>query len=121
MNSLGYYKNKNDLNKSDYDPNENEVFISNNEHKQNQITSIFSNLYRQISNQTDEITYNKNEIKRSVSRQISTVIIEKQGGLANRFVILLLILWYMCSALTLYTNKYIITTRKIDPTLIGKK
>ena len=77
MNSLGYYKNKNDLKKSDYDPNENEVFISNNEHKQNQITSIFSNLYRQISNQTDEITYNKNEVIRKKGRQNNKFFLEK--------------------------------------------
>ena len=87
MNSLGYYKNKNDLNKSDYDPNENEVFISNNEHKQNQITSIFSNLYRQISNQTDEITYNKNEVIGKIHTFINEKLVIKQNvKLKNEFI-----------------------------------
>ena len=37
-----------------------------------------------------------------------SVVIERQGGLANRFVIFLLLLWYLFSAFTLYTNKYIV-------------
>lgn len=48
-----------------------------------------------------------------------SVLIERQGGLANTFVLFLLLLWYFFSALTLYTNKYIVATRKLDPTLVG--
>lgn len=48
-----------------------------------------------------------------------SVLIERQGGLANTFVLFLLFLWYIFSALTLYTNKYIVATRKLDPTLVG--
>lgn len=48
-----------------------------------------------------------------------SVLIERQGGLANSFVFFLLFLWYIFSALTLYTNKYIVATRKLDPTLVG--
>ena len=67
------------------------------------------------------------KLGRSVSREpltskpnaVPAVAIEKSGGLANRFVLMLLMLWYLFSALTLYTNKYIITSRQIDPTIIG--
>lgn len=48
-----------------------------------------------------------------------TVVIERQGGLANRFVLFLLFLWYIFSALTLYTNKYIVGTRKADSFIVG--
>lgn len=47
------------------------------------------------------------------------VVIERQGGLANRFVIFLLFLWYAFSAFTLYTNKFIVTSRKADSFIVG--
>lgn len=53
------------------------------------------------------------------SDHTNSIVIERQGGLANKFVLSLLLTWYMFSALTLYTNKYIVTTRKTDPTLVG--
>lgn len=120
--SLDYHKN--DLNKSDYDPSDNDVFIPSNQNSRRQkIKSIFTNLYRLFFTETDETSHSsreiKNELRKSVSSISKSVVIEKQGGLANRFVLLLLLLWYMCSALTLYTNKYIMATRKVDPTLIG--
>jgi hypothetical protein len=70
----------------------------------------------------DNIDYHNDKADRSsVERNEETrsVVIERQGGLGNRFVIFLLILWYMFSAFTLYTNKYIVTTQRADPTLIG--
>ncbi len=116
-NNKDFYKD--DLNKSDFDPNTSvynklDIFKSNN--KQN-MKFLFTSLYRQISNPVnDETTYNKNEVR---NRLNESVIIEKNGGLKNKFVLLLLFLWYFCSAITLYTNKYIITSRNADPTLIG--
>ncbi|CAF0717269.1 unnamed protein product [Brachionus calyciflorus] len=65
----------------------------------------------------DEDYHNRKPIDKNTENK--SVIIERQGGLANQFVLFLLFLWYFFSALTLYTNKYIVTTRKIDPTLIG--
>lgn len=120
--SLDYHKN--DLNKSDYDPSDNDVFIPSNQSSRRQkIKSIFTNLYRLFFTETDETSHSskelKNVLRKSVSSISKSVVIEKQGGLANRFVLLLLLMWYMCSALTLYTNKYIMATRKVDPTLIG--
>lgn len=68
----------------------------------------------------DEIDYhNKNEFRNSTV-ETKSVVIERQGGLANRFVLLLLLLWYFFSATTLYTNKYIVTSQKADPTIIGE-
>ena len=68
----------------------------------------------------DDIDYhNKNELRNSTV-ETKSVVIERQGGLANRFVLLLLLLWYFFSALTLYTNKYIVTSQKADPTIIGE-
>lgn len=67
----------------------------------------------------DDLDYhNKDEIRTDTS-EVKSVVIERQGGLANRFVLLLLVLWYFFSALTLYTNKYIVTSNKVDPTIIG--
>jgi hypothetical protein len=68
--------------------------------------------------------HNDRDRSRSPSSNLATeaqssVVIERQGGLGNRFVLLLLLLWYFFSAFTLYTNKYIVTTRRSDPTLIG--
>ena len=76
----------------------------------NQIRSAYSS-------ETDY--HNKNEIRTEKSLETKSVIIERQGGLANRFVLFLLVIWYFFSALTLYTNKYIVTSQKIDPTIIG--
>lgn len=60
---------------------------------------------------TDEVNYsNLNHQK---------VLIEKQGGLSNKTVLIILTLWYLFSALTLFTNKYIVTYNKGDPTLLG--
>jgi len=116
-NNKDYYKD--DLNKSDYDPNSsdyNKPDESKSANKTN-VKLFFTSFYRQISNPiNDENAHNKNEIR---NRSNDSVVIEKNGGLANKFVLLLLLLWYFCSAITLYTNKYIITSRKVDPTLIG--
>jgi hypothetical protein len=70
----------------------------------------------------DDIDYHNDRDRSKSSSSLSdtrSVVIERQGGLANRFVVFLLILWYFFSAFTLYTNKYIVTTRRSDPTLIG--
>jgi hypothetical protein len=116
-NNKDYYKD--DLNKSDYDPNSsdyNKPDESKSANKTN-VKLFLTSFYRQISNPiNDENAHNKNEIR---NRSNDSVVIEKNGGLANKFVLLLLLLWYFCSAITLYTNKYIITSRKVDPTLIG--
>ena len=85
--------------------------------------NLFKDEFNQIRNayseEIDDNTYNPKE-SRSEIGDVRSVVIERQGGLANRFVLLLLILWYLFSALTLFTNKYIVTTRKADPTVIGK-
>jgi hypothetical protein len=47
------------------------------------------------------------------------VLIEKHGGLANKVVIAYLVLWYLFSALTLFTNKVIVANIQFDPTLQG--
>jgi solute carrier family 35 protein E2 len=47
------------------------------------------------------------------------VVIERQGGLGNIFVIILIVLWYLFSAFTLYLNKYIVGTQKVNPNLVG--
>ena len=82
--------------------------------KYRRLISIFTRVYQQIADQNGDDTHNKNEV------HLKSVVIEKRGGLKNKFVLTLLLLWYFCSAVTLYSNKYIITTRKVDPTLIGK-
>ena len=87
-----------------------------NEYKIKAKKSLFQNLYRQLCSSDRADTHNTNEKKSSSSQ---SVVIEKFGGLKNKFVLLLLLMWYMCSALTLYTNKYIISSRQTDPTLIG--
>jgi hypothetical protein len=72
-----------------------------------------------IDEQDDNDFHNKLEEK-TVAADSQTVVIERQGGLANKFVLLLLLLWYLFSALTLYTNKYIVSSRKADATITGK-
>jgi hypothetical protein len=47
------------------------------------------------------------------------VTIEKHGGLTNTVVLRILFTWYLFSALTLFTNKYIISYAKGNPTIIG--
>ena len=70
----------------------------------------------------DDIDYHNTKDHRASSSSVfeaRSIVIERQGGLANRFVLFLLFLWYLFSAFTLYTNKYIVATRKLDPTLVG--
>lgn len=78
----------------------------------NQIRNAYSEEIEENS------TYNPKDSRAEVS-DVRSVVIERQGGLANRFVLLLLVLWYFFSALTLFTNKYIVSFRKADPTVIG--
>lgn len=113
MNNSEYFKV--DINKSDYEFNVDSK-SGNAENKKSK--SFFTNLYRQISNTSNEDSHNRNEL-RNKSGPADSLVIEKKGGLRNKYVLFLLLLWYFCSAVTLYTNKYIITSRKIDPTLIG--
>ena len=61
---------------------------------------------------SDEVNYS------SLNNQ--NVIIEKDGGLSNKHVLTILALWYLLSALTLFTNKYLVSNGKGDPTLLGK-
>jgi hypothetical protein len=63
------------------------------------------------TNENDEVNYS------SFNHQ--NVLIEKHGGLSNRHVLAILSLWYFFSALTLFTNKYIVSQSKGDPTLLG--
>ena len=53
------------------------------------------------------------------SNDSQSVVIERQGGLTNKFVLFLLFLWYMFSGFTLYTNKYIVSSKIADPTVVG--
>ena len=93
---------------------------NNNNNKLRSINTFIKEEINQIRNayQDDSDFHNKNEIRHDIN-EIKSVVIERQGGLANRFVLLLLFLWYFFSALTLYTNKYIVTSHKADPTIIG--
>lgn len=70
-----------------------------------------------IEDNIDADFHNTNKTKGPLESQ--TVVIERQGGLANRFVLFLLFLWYTFSAFTLYTNKYIVTSRKADSFIVG--
>lgn len=119
MNNSEYYKIE--LNKSDYDTDNNDAANSLSQ-SQKAMSSVFTKVYRQVSRSlstsADETTHNKNEV-RSKPNTSKSVVIEQQGGLANKFVISLLLLWYLTSALTLYSNKFIMSSRKTDPTLIG--
>jgi solute carrier family 35 protein E2 len=47
------------------------------------------------------------------------ILIEKHGGLLNKTVFAILTVWYILSALTLFTNKHILTNYKGDPTFLG--
>lgn len=109
------------MNNSDYDVNDDET-KSNLSKSQMAMSSALTKVYRQVSRSlstsTDDGTHNKNEV-RSKAGTSKSILIEQQGGLANKFVIFLLLLWYLASAFTLYTNKYIMSSRKTDPTLIG--
>ncbi len=78
--------------------------------------SIRNSLIRS-NNENDDGYHNKEEHK--LSNNVQAIVIERQGGLANRFVLFLLMLWYLSSAFTLYTNKYLVTTGKAHPTIIG--
>lgn len=60
-----------------------------------------------------------NATKAESAVESQTVIIERQGGLANHFVLFLLFVWYVFSALTLYTNKFIVSNRKSDSFVVG--
>jgi hypothetical protein len=48
------------------------------------------------------------------------VIVERQGGTFNKNVLPILVAWYITSALTLFSNKYILTIHKSDTTFLGK-
>jgi len=67
--------------------------------------------FNDLADDEDEVNYSKLNHQK--------VLIEKHGGLANRAVIVYLILWYVFSALTLFTNKVIVASIKFDPTLQG--
>jgi hypothetical protein len=62
-------------------------------------------------NDNDEVNYS------SLNNQ--NVLIEKSGGLSNKHVLIILLLWYLFSAFTLFTNKYLVSNGG-DPTLLGK-
>lgn len=69
---------------------------------------------------SDADSHNENKTSSPHNLESQSVVIERQGGLANKFVLFLLALWYLFSALTLYTNKYIVATRKADSFILGK-
>ena len=71
-----------------------------------------------VDNLVEVDTHNKNE-KRTNSSVTDSIIIERQGGIRNRFVLILLALWYLFSAFTLYTNKFIVDSQKVNPKLVG--
>jgi hypothetical protein len=64
---------------------------------------------------SSDVDYHNEENK----TESQSVVIERQGGLANRFVLFLLFAWYLFSAFTLYTNKYLVGTRKADSFVVG--
>lgn len=100
--------------------------LNNESSKLRQLNSFLKEELNQIRNATyktpvdvDASYHNMNEVRSEKSLEAKSVVIERQGGLANKFVLLLLVMWYFFSALTLYTNKYIVTSRKVDPTIMG--
>ena len=54
---------------------------------------------------------------KSGERQLA---VEEREGLFNARAICFLILWYIFSFCTLFLNKYILSTLRGDPTLLGK-
>ena len=99
-------------------PNEFEENPKNSENKLRLLNMIIKDEINQIRNAYEQEDSDYHNEHKNISESKS-VIIERQGGLTNKFVLFLVALWYLFSALTLYTNKYIVTSRKIDPTIIG--
>ena len=72
-----------------------------------------------VNEDDDDVDYHNPNSVTSKTTDARSIVIERQGGLANKFVLSLVLLWYFFSALTLYTNKYIVSNGKADPTLVG--
>ena len=88
-----------------------------------------SNIVLELENDKNDDDLNKTEIKSELneisndevnysSLNNQNVLIEKNGGLSNKHVLAILSLWYLFSAFTLFTNKYLVTNGG-DPTLLG--
>ncbi len=110
------------LNKSD-DEIQIDLPVSNDTKKHEKLNGLKIFLFaliKSIANLKKNVYADYHNNKISSGDVAGSVSIEKKGGLANKFVLLLLFLWYIFSALTLYTNKYIISTKRADATLIGK-
>lgn len=89
-------------------------------HKIKHLDSFIKDEFKELRHafeENDDIDdfHNKNETKNNQE----SVVIERQGGLTNKFVLFLLFLWYLFSGFTLYTNKYIVSNKIADPFLIG--
>ena len=82
-------------------------------------SSFIKDEFRQLRDALEENADYHNKIEKRCDSDGQSIIIERQGGLANRFVVFLLLLWYLMSAFTLYTNKYIVSSKIADPTLVG--
>jgi solute carrier family 35 protein E2 len=99
----------------------NQIDSNNNfNHKIKHIDSLIKDEFKELRHafeENDDLDdfHNKNERKNGQE----SVVIERQGGLTNKFVLLLLFLWYLFSGFTLYTNKYIVSNKIADPFLIG--
>jgi hypothetical protein len=63
--------------------------------------------------------YNKNEKKLINELGTNAVVIERNGGLRNKYVLFLLCLWYFFSGTTLYTSKYMVATQRANPKIIA--
>ena len=70
-------------------------------------------------NKTFSIAKTPKEFK-YVTLNNQNVLIEKHGGLFNKRVLSIFTLWYLFSALTLFTNKNILTKHQGNPTMLGK-
>ena len=85
----------------------------------NRASSFFTTYSTAINNNGESLNhYNKNE-KKLNELSSNAVVIERNGGLRNRFVLSLIGMWYFFSATTLYTSKYIVATQHANPKVIA--
>jgi hypothetical protein len=94
--------------------------LNNSQSTNNAYTSVNVDVNGQQTNLQlqQQRSYSHNDAQSPALQQ--RVLIEKQGGLSNHLVLYILFIWYLFSALTLFTNKYIVTYAKGNPTIIGK-
>jgi hypothetical protein len=100
-----------------FDDEFDEVFDDNNDKvfaNKNQFSRMSSSSSREFN-----IVLLLNNHNNKKNRLIESVSIEKHGGLFNKRVFGVFILWYLFSALSLFSNKNILTKYEGNPTVLG--